>query len=200
MIKLNLHKRRSVRLQDYDYSLPGEYFITICTYNHECLFGEIVGEEMRLNKVGEIVQEEWLRTGEIREDVELDSFVVMPNHVHGIIVLTEHVGANCNSPQEKHINNSSNNGAYIDTPLRKTKFHSPSGTIGAIIRGFKSASTKRINILRNSLRTPIWQRNYYEHIIRDDKDLDNVREYITNNPFKWLSEKEIPNNLMVTLR
>jgi REP element-mobilizing transposase RayT len=73
------------------------------------LFGEIVGEEMRLNKVGEIVQEEWLRTGEIREDVELDSFVVMPNHVHGIIVLTEHVGANCNSPQEKHINNSSNN-------------------------------------------------------------------------------------------
>ena len=87
MINLNLHKRSSIRLKDYDYSQPGEYFITICTYNHECLFCEIVGEEMRLNKVGEIVQEEWLRTGEIREDVELDSFVVMPNHIHGIIVL-----------------------------------------------------------------------------------------------------------------
>ena len=199
MLNLNLHKRRSIRLQDYNYSQPGEYFITICTYNHECSFGDIVGEEMRLNKSGEIVQEEWLRTAEIREDVELDSFVVMPNHLHGIITLNDSrrgtsqraiVGANCNSP---------NNGAYIDTPLRKTKFHSPSGTIGAIIRGFKSAATKRINELRSTPGIPVWQRGYYEHIIRDDKDLDNVREYIVNNPLKWLLEKEIPDNLMGTL-
>ena len=217
MVNLNLHKRRSIRLKDYNYSQPGEYFITICTYNHKHLFGEIVDEEMRLNKLGEIVQEEWLRTAEIRENVELDSFIVMPNHIHGIIVLTEPVGANCYSPQEKHDNNSSNNGAYndttmnrtniisigkgayIDTPLRKTKFHSPSGTIGAIIRGFKSAATKGINELRSTPGIPVWQRGYYEHIIRDGKDLDNVREYIANNPAKWLFEKEIPDNFMGTL-
>ena len=199
MLNLNLHKRRSIRLQDYNYSQPGEYFITICTYNHECSFGDIVGEEMRLNKFGKIVQEEWLRTAQIRADVELDSFIVMPNHIHGIIVLTEPVGANCHSPQEKHDNNSTNNGAYIDTPLLKTKFHSPSGTIGAIIRGFKSAATKRINELCSTPGISVWQRGYYEHIIRNDNDLDNVREYIVNNPIKWLLEKEITDNLMGTL-
>jgi putative transposase len=196
MIKTNLYKRRSIRLQDYDYSQPGEYFVTICTYNHECMFGEIVGEEMRLNKLGKIVQEEWLRTAEIRKDVQMDSFVVMPNHIHGIVVLPEPVGANCYSPQNCHStfvnsqNNPSDKGAYIDTPLRKTKFCSPSGTIGAIIRGFKSVSTKRINILRNSPRQPIWQRNYYEHIIRDEKELQNIRDYIVNNPIKWFSDKK----------
>ena len=131
--------------------------------------------------------EEWLRTAEMREDVDLDSFVIMPNHIHGIIVLTEHVGANCNSP---------NNGAYIDTPLQKTKFCSPSKTIGAIIRGFKSAATKRINELHCTPGIPIWQRNYFEHVIFNDKELDNIREYIANNPFKWLIEKEISNNFM----
>ena len=99
MININLYKRRSIRLQDFDYSQAGEYFITICTYHHECLFGEIVGEEMLLNKVGKIVQEEWLRTAEIRKEVKMDSFVIMPNHIHGIIILTEQVGANCYSPQ-----------------------------------------------------------------------------------------------------
>jgi REP element-mobilizing transposase RayT len=125
----------------------------------------------------------------------------MPNHIHGIITLIESgrgtlqrhlVGANCHSPQEKHINNSSTKGVYIDTPLRKTKFYSPSGTIGAIIRGFKSVSTKRINLLRNKTQQPIWQRNYYEHIIRNDKDLNNVREYIINNPMQWQVDEENP--------
>ncbi|MGD0036687.1 MAG: transposase [Bacteroidota bacterium] len=214
MVNLNLHKRRSIRLQDYDYSQPGEYFVTICTCNHEYMFGEIVDEEIRLNELGKIVQEEWSRTAEIRENVELDSFIVMPNHIHGIIVLTEPgrgtlrralVGANCHSPQNCHSsqakshNNSSNNGAYIDTPLQKTKFCSSSGTIGAIIRGFKSAATKRINELHSTPGIPVWQRNYYEHIIRDDKELDNIREYIANNPLKWLLEKEIPDNFMGTL-
>ena len=169
MQPINLHHRKSIRLKEYDYSSPGEYFVTISAYYRECLFGEIIKDEMILNSLGLIVQEEWLRTATIRDDVEMDSFVVMPNHIHGIITLIESgrgtsqrafVGANCNSPQEKHTNNSSNNGAYIDTPLRKTKFCSPSKTIGAIIRGFKSASTKRINILRNTPRQPIWQRNY----------------------------------------
>jgi putative transposase len=189
---INKYKRRSIRLKDYDYSMPGEYFVTICTYNKECLFGDMVGEEMRLNKLGKIVQEEWLRTTEIRTDVELDEFIIMPNHVHGIITLIEPVGANGNSPQNC---NPSNDWAYIDTPLQKTKFCSPSKTIGAIIRGFKSAVTKHINELRSTPGIPIWQRGYYEHIIRTEKDLQNTREYIINNPLKWSFEKDNPENI-----
>jgi len=143
------------------------------------MFGEIVGEEMRLNKLGEIVQEEWFRTAEIREDVELDSFVVMPNHIHGIIVLIE-----------------SGRGTLRRAPTKEQFGKPTSGSIPTIVRLFKSCVTKRINLLRNTQRQPIWQRNYYEHIIRDDKDLYNAREYIANNPVKWLFEKEIPDNLI----
>jgi putative transposase len=169
MQPINLHHRKSIRLKEYDYSSPGEYFVTICANHREWLFGDITSGEMHLNPLGLIVQEEWVKTAEIHEDVELDSFVVMPNHIHGIITLIESgrgtsqradVGANCNSPHAKSHNNPTINGAYIDTPLQKTKFYSPSGTIGAIIRGFKSASTKRINLLRSTPRQPIWQRNY----------------------------------------
>lgn len=125
----------------------------------------------------------------------------MHNHIHDIITLIEPgrgtlqhhlVGANCHSPQRDHANNSSTNGAYIDTPLRKTKFYSPSGTKGAIVRGFKSVSTKKINLLRNTPQRPIWQRHYYEHIIRDDKDVNNVREYIINNPKQWHMDEVNP--------
>ena len=182
MLNLNLHKRRSIRLQDYDYSHAGEYFITICTYNHECSFGDIVGEEMRLNKTGEIVKEEWLRTAQIRTDVELDSFIVMPNHLHGIITL-----------------NDSGRGKLQRAPTKEEFGKPTSGSIPTIIRLFKACVTKKINLLRNTPRQPIWQRGYYEHIIRNDNDLDNVREYIVNNPIKWLLEKEIPDNLMGTL-
>lgn len=159
----NLHHRKSIRLKEYDYTSPAEYFITICTFKRDCLFGEIIKDEMVVNSFGLIVQEEWLLTAEIRGDVELDSFVVMPNHIHGIITLIESgrgtsqrhlVGANCHSPQEKQTNNSPTKGAYIDTPLWKTKLYSPSGTIGTIIRGFKSVSTKRINLLRNTHGSP----------------------------------------------
>lgn len=179
MINLNLHKRRSIRLRDYDYSQPGEYFLTICSYNHECFFGDVVDDEMKLNKLGEIVLEEWLRTAEIRQDVELDSFVVMPNHIHGIITLIE-----------------SGRGT-LRRASTKEQFGKPTpGSIPTIVRLFKSVVTKRINILLNTPGQRIWQRGYYEHIIRDDKDLDNVREYIANNPFKWSLEKEIPDNLI----
>jgi putative transposase len=191
-------------LKEYDYSSPGDYFITICTYQKEYIFGEIINEEMHLNDYGKIVWEEWLRTAEMREDVELDEFVVMPNHIHGIIVLTDSgrgtlqcalVGANCNSPQAKSHNNPSNNGAYIDMPLQKTKFCSPSKTIGTIIRGFKSAATKRINEVRSTPGIPIWQRGYYEHIIRNEKDLENTRKYIANNPLQWPFDNDDPENI-----
>jgi REP element-mobilizing transposase RayT len=203
MEKINRPHRRSIRLKEYDYSQSGEYFVTICTHNHECSVGEIVNGEMRLSEIGKIVKEEWLRTATIRPDIQLYSYVIMPNHVHGIIVLNGGrgtlqsdipVGANCHSPQEKTQNNPTNNRAYIDTPLQNM-FRSPSNTVGAIVRGFKSATTKRINEIRGTPRMPFWQRNYYDHIIRSDKELDNIREYISNNVLKWAFEKDNPDNI-----
>ncbi len=201
MEKINRPDRRSIRLKDYDYSQPGEYFITICTRNHECTLGEIINGEMQLNEIGKIIEEEWLRTENIRPDVQLDSYVIMPNHVHGIIILNEGrgtfksdipVGANCHSPYEQLRNNLLNNGAYIDTPLQNT-FRSPSNTIGAIVRGLKSTTTKRINEISGTPGIQFWQRNYYEHVIRNDRELDIIRDYIHNNITKWAfdSSREI---------
>ncbi len=161
-----INHRRSFRLREYDYSQPGAYFITICTHNREYLFGNVVDGKMVLNEFGKIVEQCWLETEKMRNGVIVDAFVIMPNHLHGIIVITDdYVGAYCN------------------TPLRV--FRSPSKTIGAIVRGFKSASTKRINQIRQTPGFPVWQRNYYEHIIRNEIELNRIRKYIIDNPLKW---------------
>jgi REP element-mobilizing transposase RayT len=208
MKTMNQHHRRSIRLKEYDYSQPGEYFVTICTHNHECTLGEIINGEMRLNEIGKIVEEEWLRTAIIRPDIQLDLYVIMPNHIHGIIVLNEGrgtlksnnpVGANCHSPQKETQNNPFNNGAYIDgayndTPLRNM-FRSPSNTVGAIVRGFKSATTKRINEKRGASGIPFWQRNYYDRVIRSDNELNNIRDYIRNNVLQWAIKRDDPDNI-----
>ncbi len=163
------YNRRSIRLLGYDYTQEGFYFITICTYKHKCLFGKIKDGKMHLSKYGKIVKDEWIKTETIRQNIKIDKFVIMPNHIHGIIVIEESVGA------------------YCDTPLQK--FKSPSNTIGAIIRGFKSAVTKQINKIHNTSGIPVWQRNYYEHIIRDEQDYWRIAEYIQNNPLRWDLDK-----------
>ena len=176
------HERRSIRLRDYDYSQAGAYFVTICTYNKVCLFGKVVDGEMQLNECGRVVEEEWVKTAEIRKNVELNEFIIMPNHIHGIIVINEsNVGATCRSPKGEGT-----------SPLPKGP---GSASLGAIISGFKSAATKRINELRDTPNTPLWQRNYYEHVIRNEDDLNEIREYIVNNPLKWHLDSENPNNV-----
>ena len=181
------HARQSIRLKDWDYSQPGWYYVTICTQYRACLLGDVVQDEMRLSGIGKIAREEWLRTPLIRAEVALDEWVIMPNHLHGIIVLRDDrngdhtVGANGDSPQR----------ARSQTPST-TPFRSPSRTIGAIIRGFKSATTKRANEFRNMPGTPVWQRNYYEHIIRGEDDLYRIRAYIRNNPLKWALDEANP--------
>ena len=172
------HHRRSIRLKEYDYSQSGAYFITICVYNRECLFGEIVNGEMRLNEWGTIVENELLKTPELRPNVLLDEYVVMPNHIHGIVVIMD----NCR-------------GVLQYAPTRR--FRSPSQTIGAIVRGFKSTTTKRINEMRIAPGMPVWQRNYYEHIIRNEDKLNEIREYIIGNPIKWAEDENNPLNLAV---
>ena len=166
-------KRRSIRLPGYDYASAGWYFVTICCHKRQHLFGEIVrancirpdGPVMELNQLGRIVHEEWLKTAEIRPEVELGEFVVMPNHFHAILGLTGHSGLMqeagvCNTPLQSQFIKAAD---QADTDL---SFQSPSQTIGAIVRGFKSSVTKQIR--QTGIANDIWQRNYYEHIIRNE--------------------------------
>lgn len=209
-----IHNRRSVRLKGYDYSLQGAYFITICCNNRTCLFGEITNGEMILNPYGKIAYNEWLKTTEIRSNVELDVFIPMaigmPNHIHGIIIINNERRGVLHTPclnnvymselQKPHVLHTSVvNNLYssvpdpgvCNTPLQKTidcEFWSPSNNIGAIVRGYKSAVTKQINILdsgRYNRSSIVWQRSFYEHIIRNEKSYQNISDYIVNNPSKW---------------
>jgi REP element-mobilizing transposase RayT len=151
--------------------------VTICAHSQECLFGEIIDGEMRLNAYGEVVEEEWLRSAEIRSEIELDAFVVMPNHLHGIVIIMDHI----------HLQSDPMVGAHGRAPLRREP-----RSLGSFIAGFKSAVTKRINSLRGTPGAPVWQRNYYEHIIRDEHDLACIREYIATNPLRWDQDTENP--------
>jgi REP element-mobilizing transposase RayT len=188
-----IHHRRSIRLQRYDYSKAGLYFITICSAGRAYLFGEIMDGVMHLNDEGKIVEAEWLRTPEIRADVTLDAFVVMPNHMHGIVVITsDRVGDVGNAGDVGDVGDVGRM-QYAPTSSGDA-FRSPSQTIGAIVRGFKSAATKRINDLRGTSGISVWQRNYYEHIVRDDADLDRIRAYIANNPRRWSLDRLHPDN------
>jgi len=140
---------------------------------------------MQLNDYGQIVQIEWLRTVDVRPHVEMDAFVIMPNHIHGIIVLTETVGAARRVAPTHRIVPTKRLNAVTKHPNGPT-----SGSIGAIIGQFKSVTTKQINALRNLPTAPVWQRNYYEHIIRTEKSLHNIRRYIARNPQHWAEDAE----------
>jgi REP element-mobilizing transposase RayT len=177
------HQRRSIRLKGYDYSQSGIYFITICTHSKEWLFGHVVKGKMRLSSYGRIVKDEWLKTAYLRGNIVLDKYVVMPNHFHGILMLAKCRGTARRAP----------------TKVRKTSRYEQFGkpicnSVPTIIRSFKSAVTKRINELRNTPSYAVWQRNYYEHVIRNDYDLNEIRQYILNNPLKWQFDKENPNS------
>ncbi|NES72383.1 MAG: hypothetical protein F6K24_47905 [Okeania sp. SIO2D1] len=182
----NKHHRRSLRLRGYDYSQAGAYFLTICTYNRQTLFGEIIDGKMQLNQLGEVVVEEWERSAQIRQEIELDYSVIMPNHLHGIVIINN-VGAN----ERVGVNTIE---GECHSPLRMK-----SRSISSLITGFKSVVTRRINRIRyhgEQLTTPapVWQRNYYEHIIRNETSLNQLRQYIVENPLKWEIDQLHPNN------
>jgi REP element-mobilizing transposase RayT len=192
-----IHHRKSIRLKGYDYSKAGLYFITICTNNHECLFGFIKNGEMILNDAGNIANNCWLEIPNHFPNVRFHEYIIMPNHIHGII---EIVGANnhspvpnVNNPPVTNVNNHSpvpnvNNhcddvGAKDFSPLRR----SPSKTIGSVVRGFKIGVTKWFR--QNNDVKILWQRNYYEHIIRNQQSYDTISNYILYNPAKWHNDK-----------
>ncbi len=177
------HHRRSIRLKGYDYSQEGAYYVTVCVRNRQCLFGEVVEGEMALSAWGEIVQQEWLQTAVVRPYVRLDEFMVMPNHFHGILCIVDDSGRG--------------DARVAPTGTERTDAvhgsHGPQpGSLGAIVGAFKSAATKRINVLRVSPGAKVWQRGYWEHIIRHDRALDRIREYIATNPARWALDPENP--------
>ena len=186
------HHRKSIRLQGFDYSMPGAYFITICVKNRECLFGKINNGKMKLNKYGKITQQCWLDIPNHFPHAKLDEFIVMPNHIHGIIILDNIVvvGANNYSPlqQQTHQNLSPTqthqNFLSANQPMHNNLNQcGTSKTIGSIVRGFKIGVTKWFR--QNTEIYTVWQRNYYEHIIRHDDELNRIRKYIIENPMNW---------------
>ncbi|HRO44286.1 transposase [Agriterribacter sp.] len=172
----NIHHRRSIRLKGYDYSQAGLYFITICVHNRQCLFGEIVNDEMILNDFGNIAHHHWEKLSERFQNFELDVFQIMPNHMHGIIFLTNPVGAGF-TPAPNH-------GATARV----------APTVADIVGAYKSlVSNQCLEIFKqkfpNDYMGKLWQRNYHEHIIRDEQSYHRIANYIINNPQNWENDK-----------
>jgi REP element-mobilizing transposase RayT len=168
-----------MRLPHWDYRENGAYFVTICTYERSLLFGDVPFEELRLNDLGRAVEEAWTRSAEIRAEIWLDAFVVMPNHVHGIVWICH---AQPVGPQ----------GLAPLRPASASSFAVQPMSLGSMVRGFKSASKIRVNELRRTPGMAVWQRNYFERVLRDDRELDRAREYILDNPRKWAEDKNNP--------
>lgn len=166
-----LPSRRTIRLQGYDYSSSGMYFVTICTQDRICLFGEVIGKTVgaglcpalndyyiKLSQYGQIIEEQWVSLPNLFPNIILHEYVIMPNHFHAIIEIDTWAG------------------------------QSPAPTLGNIIGSFKSISTKKCNKMDNISGQKIWQRNYYEHIIRNEKSYNNITDYIASNSINWQSD------------
>ena len=185
--------RRSIRLKDYDYADEGAYFVTLCTFHRECLFGEVAGGEIRLNAVGEVVHECWDAIPDHFLNVELDAFVVMPNHVHGIVVITGKCGRGDTVGARHALPLQGSNQPPHHEQITKQAFGKPvPRSLPTIVGSFKSAAARRINLLHDTPAASLWQRNYYERIIRDEKDLNRIREYIDCNPQMWETDEDNP--------
>lgn len=172
------YHRKSIRLKEYDYANANWYYVTICTLNKEHIFGEVLNNKVVLSNSGKIVKEEWLRTKEIRKNIDLDYYVIMPNHFHGIIIMTYNMNENVSEENIK------SRDTMHRVPTNRTFGTAIPNTLSTIIGAFKASVTKRIHRLSNN-NIHIWQRNYYEHIIRNEDDLYRIRQYIEQNPLKW---------------
>jgi REP element-mobilizing transposase RayT len=182
----NKHNRRSIRLKGYDYSQAGAYFVTIVAYQRECLFGEIVGDDVVLNDYGRVVKKWWHTIPVHFPTIETFTFVIMPNHVHGIILITDDGRGVVSAPDDnmkiKHVGRET-------LPLRRP-------TLGQIVAYFKYQSTKEMNAMDGTgTITKFWQRNYYERIIRDEREMDHIHNYIESNPSMWVDDEENHANL-----
>jgi putative transposase len=186
----------SDKLLGYDYSWTGTYFVTICTHKRECLLGQVEDGAMVLSEYGRIVEQCWCALPHHFPGVELDAFVVMPNHVHGIITITafgrgEALAKQYQTKSPKWLANAS--------PLQPPQSLRPHGTksysLGAMVQNFKSVSARRINQARLTPGALVWQRNYYEHVVRNEDELNSIRQYVLGNPTLWEKDENNPNRL-----
>ena len=178
----NKHQRKSIRLPGYDYSQAGYYFVTICCDQRQCMFGDIVDGAMQLNPFGEIVSETYQLLSRYSH-VNLDEWIVMPNHFHGIIVLAD-----------KPCRGVSRNAPTVNSDIQPINCEPKRKPLGRLIGVFKTVSTKNINIICGTPGAKVWQRNYYEHIIRNETSLNKIRQYIVNNPLSWQNDQLHPDN------
>jgi len=160
--------RRSLRLPGYDYSNEGTYFVTICTHNRRCVLGEIIDGSFRANAEDNIVKECWYELPYHYAGLALDAFGVMPNHVHGVLAFLDDVGAG----------------------LKPALAGKPRRNLAEVVRAFKTFSSRRVNGLRGTRGVAVWQRGYYEHIVRGEKGLSEIRRYIADNPKNWEMDRE----------
>jgi REP element-mobilizing transposase RayT len=202
-----INQRRSIRLPYFDYSQNGLYFITICAHEKKYIFGRIENNKSIVNNLGKIIEEELLKTPNIRPEIKLHEYVIMPNHLHVLFQIDKSVvGPNGRSPQglygEELWESRSPQCFFEDDPRASSRSpqrlfedesrassRSPvqmkSKSVSSFVAGFKSITAKRINILRQTSGVPVWHRNYYEHVIRDDDDYFRIVNYIKSNPKKW---------------
>ena len=184
------HHRRPIRLKEYDYSQPGWYFITLCTNNREMLFGDVIAGKMVLNDAGVFTTECWRDIPRHYPDVCLDEFIIMPNHVHGIINISENdENRNAGAKNVRVKNVRVQNFEPLQNHGNKYQKIIPR-SIGSIIRGFKIGVTKWFR--QNTDIYTVWQRNYYEHIIRNEPELNRIRQYIIENQIQWQNDKYFP--------
>lgn len=170
------YRIESARRPGWDYSAAGYYFVTLCTKNRIRHFGRVINGDLELTPIGEVVVEEWIRTGELRPNVELDEWILMPNHMHAILVITHPVPPKENADKK------------IPPPSRLI-----GNSLGSIIGQFKGACTKRI---MNGIEPEFgWQTRFWDRVIRDQAELSRAQIYIRNNPLKWEADHNNPPGL-----
>ncbi|HEY4683518.1 MAG TPA: transposase [Candidatus Acidoferrales bacterium] len=181
-----IHHRRSIRLRGYNYSQAGAYFVTVCTSDGEHLLGEVTDGVVRLNEYGKMAALCWQWLARRYPNVDLDEWIVMPNHLHGIIVITDEGrrGGSARGGSRTAPTTAECRGGSRTAPTTAIK-RKP---LGRLIGAFKTISTQRINEIRNVRGARVWQRNYYEHIVRNEDELNKIREYIATNPLRWGQE------------
>ncbi|MDF1580358.1 MAG: hypothetical protein P1P74_06210 [Desulfuromonadales bacterium] len=181
----DIHHRRSIRLRDFDYSGGGAYFVTLCVHGRECLFGEVADGEMRLSDAGRMVTTVWDSLPHRYPGLGIDVCVVMPNHLHGIVIINDPVRAIHELPGCESVNPVR---AIHELPLRSRR----TMTLPKVVGFLKMNTAKQINQMRDTPGTPVWQRNYYERVIRSEREWNAIRQYIADNPAKWADDENHP--------
>jgi REP element-mobilizing transposase RayT len=188
--KTNEPRRRSARLRGFDYSQPGAYFVTVCVKGKRCVLGDVEGERICLTGIGSEIKECWLSLEKLYKYIELDEWKIMPNHIHGILIIHDPSRGEAFEGKRLRID------PYLPSnasPVRVPRGTKP-GSLGAVVQNFKSISTRKINQLTDTPGKSFWQRGYYDRIIRNREELNRIRKYISENLLKWELDEYHPSS------